>query len=171
MLEVELDKIHDFQKQKTTELTRRIASAESNVLKLVEEEETYRQNLSRSMGQSSTSEPGQSYSVESGYGATGQTTRAVTDVEDQRREHADADDIVSSDDEDDDDDDDSGKSDGAFEEQFRWLEEEVATLVADVHDLALFSKLNLTGFMKILKKHDVSLILLILLPRFSHLAL
>jgi SPX domain protein involved in polyphosphate accumulation len=27
----------------------------------------------------------------------------------------------------------------------------VATLVADVHDLALFTKLNITGFMKILK--------------------
>ena len=33
---------------------------------------------------------------------------------------------------------------------------QVATLVADVHDLALFTKLNITGFMKILKKHDVS---------------
>jgi SPX domain protein involved in polyphosphate accumulation len=37
---------------------------------------------------------------------------------------------------------------------FGALEEEVATLVADVHDLALYSKLNITGFMKILKKHD-----------------
>ena len=45
----------------------------------------------------------------------------------------------------------SSKSADTFEEQFRWLEEEVATLVADVHDLALYSKLNLTGFMKILK--------------------
>lgn len=40
---------------------------------------------------------------------------------------------------------------GATEEQFQWLEEEVATLVADVHDLALYTKLNITGFMKILK--------------------
>ena len=37
------------------------------------------------------------------------------------------------------------------DEQFVVLEEEVAELVADVHDLALFSKLNFTGFMKILK--------------------
>ncbi|KAG8921063.1 vacuolar transporter chaperone [Tulasnella sp. 418] len=40
------------------------------------------------------------------------------------------------------------------DEQFRELEEVVATLVADVHDLALYTKLNFTGFMKIVKKHD-----------------
>lgn len=39
----------------------------------------------------------------------------------------------------------------ALEDQFLVLEEEVATLVADVHDLALYTKLNITGFMKILK--------------------
>lgn len=39
----------------------------------------------------------------------------------------------------------------ALEDQFLLLEEEVATLVADVHDLALYTKLNITGFMKILK--------------------
>ena len=38
-----------------------------------------------------------------------------------------------------------------IEEQFHLLEEEVANLVADVHDLALYTKLNVTGFMKILK--------------------
>jgi SPX domain protein involved in polyphosphate accumulation len=35
-----------------------------------------------------------------------------------------------------------------------YLEEEVANLVADVHDLALYTKLNITGFMKILKVRD-----------------
>jgi hypothetical protein len=44
----------------------------------------------------------------------------------------------------------------ALEENFRQLEEEVATIVADVHDLALYTKLNFTGFVKIVKKHDVS---------------
>lgn len=39
----------------------------------------------------------------------------------------------------------------ALEERFHGLEEEVANLVADVHDLALYTKLNITGFMKILK--------------------
>jgi SPX domain protein involved in polyphosphate accumulation len=38
-----------------------------------------------------------------------------------------------------------------LEERFHGLEEEVAILVADVHDLALYTKLNITGFMKILK--------------------
>ena len=51
----------------------------------------------------------------------------------------------------DDEDDDSVKSADEIEEQFRELEEEVATLVADVHDLALYTKLNFTGFMKIVK--------------------
>lgn len=39
----------------------------------------------------------------------------------------------------------------ALEDQYLLLEEEVANLVADVHDLALYTKLNITGFMKILK--------------------
>ena len=55
-----------------------------------------------------------------------------------------------SDDEDEDDEDDAMSVD-ALEDQFLLLEEEVATLVADVHDLALYTKLNITGFMKILK--------------------
>jgi SPX domain protein involved in polyphosphate accumulation len=38
-----------------------------------------------------------------------------------------------------------------LEERFHGLEEDVAILVADVHDLALYTKLNITGFMKILK--------------------
>ncbi|KDQ14895.1 hypothetical protein BOTBODRAFT_32261 [Botryobasidium botryosum FD-172 SS1] len=52
------------------------------------------------------------------------------------------------------DDDDDDESLDALEEKFRELEEVVATLVADVHDLALFTKLNFTGFVKIVKKHD-----------------
>lgn len=58
----------------------------------------------------------------------------------------------------DDDDDDDGIIDHGdersleeIEEHFHLLEEEVANLVADVHDLALYTKLNITGFMKILK--------------------
>lgn len=53
-------------------------------------------------------------------------------------------------------DDDSAQSLDALEEQFHLLEEEVATLVADVHDLALYTKLNITGFMKILKVRSLS---------------
>lgn len=50
-----------------------------------------------------------------------------------------------------DEEDGSDESFDALEEHFHRLEEEVAILVADVHDLALYTKLNITGFMKILK--------------------
>jgi hypothetical protein len=59
---------------------------------------------------------------------------------------------------DEDDDASSAMSEGGIEDRFRELEEEVSILVADVHDLALFTKLNFTGFVKIVKKHDVSLV-------------
>jgi hypothetical protein len=52
---------------------------------------------------------------------------------------------------DDDESDEDVESFDALEERFHALQEEVATLVADVHDLALYTKLNITGFMKILK--------------------
>lgn len=42
----------------------------------------------------------------------------------------------------------------AQEEHFLDLEEQLASIIADVHDLALFTKLNYTGFLKIVKKHD-----------------
>ncbi|KAG8815688.1 vacuolar transporter chaperone [Serendipita sp. 401] len=51
--------------------------------------------------------------------------------------------------------DDDAESDGqsidALEDKWNDLEETVAVLVADVHDLALYTKLNFTGFMKIVK--------------------
>ena len=47
--------------------------------------------------------------------------------------------------------DDEALSFDELEARFHRLEEEVANLVADVHDLALYTKLNITGFMKILK--------------------
>lgn len=65
---------------------------------------------------------------------------------------------------DDDDDDDGGHQESeaesfdALESRFHGLEEEVATLVADVHDLALYTKLNITGFMKILKVRSFSIL-------------
>ena len=48
-------------------------------------------------------------------------------------------------------DDDDAMSEASYDEKFKDLEEEVATLVADVHDLALYTKLNFTGFVKIVK--------------------
>ncbi|KAF8589441.1 SPX-domain-containing protein [Ramaria rubella] len=52
--------------------------------------------------------------------------------------------------------DDTEESDDGYslEDRFGQLEETVAILVADVHDLALYSKFNYTGFFKIVKKHD-----------------
>ncbi|SCW02080.1 LAFE_0E13718g1_1 [Lachancea fermentati] len=37
---------------------------------------------------------------------------------------------------------------------FEILEDELSDIIADVHDLAKFSRLNYTGFQKIIKKHD-----------------
>lgn len=169
MLETELDKIHEFQKGKSSELARRITAAEENVQRLVKEEEAYHSALAdvgSSRAQAWQHARGSSGPSTNGIGGTGNANGngvgrrnygALADLEDQRR-HAQLHDGGSEDDLDDDDSDDdalgdelSGKSADTFEEQFRWLEEEVAILVADVHDLALYSKLNLTGFMKILK--------------------
>ncbi|KAJ3905230.1 VTC domain-containing protein [Lentinula edodes] len=129
-LEAELDKIHNFQRAKTSELSRRITDAERDVKQLVSgalEEEQLDQ---------------------SGH------TRSRQDPEAQQRESH----HVLDEGSDDEDESDGGETDDesfdALENRFHLLEEEVANLVADVHDLALYTKLNITGFMKILKKHD-----------------
>ena len=74
---------------------------------------------------------------------------ATTDTEAQERRDSVTQDAGSDDDLSDDESD--AMSVDALEDQFALLEEEVANLVADVHDLALYTKLNITGFMKILK--------------------
>ena len=78
-----------------------------------------------------------------------EASTATTDTEAQQRRESVTQDAGSDDDLSDDEDD--AMSVDALEEQFALLEEEVANLVADVHDLALYTKLNITGFMKILK--------------------
>lgn len=40
------------------------------------------------------------------------------------------------------------------EEHFKELEDELSSIVADVHDLSKYTQLNYTGFQKIVKKHD-----------------
>ncbi|CAL1716933.1 unnamed protein product [Somion occarium] len=124
LLERELDKVHDFQKAKTSELSRRIKEAERAVKRLVTEE----------------------------YVNGDDHAQTTTDAEAQRQQPEDVVQDAGSDDDDDTDDETDVQSIDALEDQFLVLEEEVATLVADVHDLALFTKLNITGFMKILKK-------------------
>lgn len=42
------------------------------------------------------------------------------------------------------------------EQDFDDLEQELSDIIADVHDLAKFTRLNYTGFQKIVKKHDKS---------------
>jgi SPX domain protein involved in polyphosphate accumulation len=42
-------------------------------------------------------------------------------------------------------------SEGSYDDRFAALEEESRGLVSDVHELALFTKLNFTGFIKIVK--------------------
>ncbi|KAF8486248.1 SPX-domain-containing protein [Russula ochroleuca] len=141
LLEGELDKIHDFQKAKTTELSNRIKIAEKQVKKLVSDDFI------------ATPSPTQRH-------ALGSSVPDREDPEASRRRDTLHQDGGSDDDDTDDEegttltDDGSAQSLDALEEQFHFLEEEVATLVADVHDLALYTKLNITGFMKILKKHD-----------------
>ncbi|KAH7925852.1 SPX-domain-containing protein [Leucogyrophana mollusca] len=125
MLKRELDKIHDFQKQKTAELSRRIRDAEKDVKRLVAQEA-----VQESVAPSPT---------------------RSTDPESHQSRPSDYGPDEGSDDDDDPDDEDSQAT---LEDLFHGLEEEVATLVADVHDLALYTKLNITGFLKILKKHD-----------------
>ncbi|AET41494.1 Vtc4p Ecym_8209 [Eremothecium cymbalariae DBVPG len=45
-------------------------------------------------------------------------------------------------------------SQDAVSVDFEVLEEELSDIIADVHDLAKFARLNYTGFQKIIKKHD-----------------
>ena len=116
------------------ELSRRIREAESAVKTLVEEEADL---TAQGHGHGSRH-------------ANGSSSRATDDTEAQEEHGNDADEGS------DDDDESVGHGDDEhsldeIEEQFHLLEEEVANLVADVHDLALYTKLNVTGFMKILK--------------------
>ncbi|KAI0255140.1 SPX-domain-containing protein [Lactifluus subvellereus] len=141
MLEGELDKIHDFQKAKTLELSNRIRIAERQVRKLVSEEFTTTPSPTRRR----TLEPSAPDSEDPEATRKRDTLEQDGGSDDDDTDNED--DTLATDDE-------STQSIDALEEQFRLLEEEVATLVADVHDLALYTKLNITGFMKILKKHD-----------------
>ncbi|TYJ58571.1 hypothetical protein B9479_000781 [Cryptococcus floricola] len=127
-LQNELNKCETFQRNKSEELMNKIQSLEEEVKSLVE-----RAGFANDDDDDEESE------------TPGDVERNVRD----RR-----DDDGGSDDEGEDDDDASDISADGIEERFRELEEEVATLVADVHDLALFTKLNFTGFIKIVKKHD-----------------
>ena len=121
----------------TSELSRRIKEAEKSVKRLVSEEYT------------AEGQDGNNDTSSAGGQAHAENAAASVDPEQQRRISRVTQDAGS--DDDDSDDDASLHSLDALEDEFTLLEEEVATLVADVHDLALYTKLNITGFMKILK--------------------
>lgn len=130
-LKNELEKCEKFQRSKAEQLMVKIDDLEKEVIGLVEkaseeEEDDDEEGVKRTPG----------------------------DME--RNDDEDDHDQDGGSDDEDDDDDQSTMSVGGIEERFRELEEEVSVLVADVHDLALFTKLNFTGFVKIVKKHDVS---------------
>lgn len=135
-LNKELEKCEQFQRDKSDELFDRIVKLEREVLGLVQK------------AAERDEEDEDDHAHPNGNGKSpGEAERDVRDY---------GDDDGGSDDDDDDEASDSGMSVDAVEERFRELEDEVAVLVADVHDLALFTKLNFTGFIKIVKKHDVS---------------
>ncbi|KAF7328026.1 SPX domain-containing protein [Mycena kentingensis (nom. inval.)] len=115
---------------KTTELAHRIRDAEKDVKRLV----TEGHNLEETVRVRSASCPDPELQMRDDLGLDGGSD-----------DDTDSDEDISST---------GAESLDALEERFHGLEEEVANLVADVHDLALYTKLNITGFMKILKKHD-----------------
>lgn len=115
-----------------TELTDRIRKAQSEVHLLVSSRTNSASSLARS-------HPSSEHAAEDDEQSSTQQNNVVY-----------AHDDVGTDDEFDSDTDDTD----AYEERFLELEERLAVIIADVHDLALFTKLNYTGFHKIVKKHD-----------------
>ncbi|ORX37345.1 putative vacuole fusion, non-autophagic-related protein [Kockovaella imperatae] len=152
-LNSELEKCERFQQQKAEELLSKIQVLEKQVEELVkaadaqdssddDEDHTHHHHHHNH-------HPHHHHS--NGHGNHDRTAGDVErNVQSMRDDDAGSDD----DDLDGDVDSDGGHSEDSIEEQFRELEEEVAVLVADVHDLSLFTKLNFTGFVKIVKKHD-----------------
>ncbi|CEH15418.1 Protein involved in vacuolar polyphosphate accumulation, contains SPX domain [Ceraceosorus bombacis] len=127
-LRKELDKIYDFQRTKVAELTERINKAQSEVHLLVSSRTNSASSLpSRANSRTSSSE---------GHGANDNVVYAHDDVGSDDEFDSDTEDVDN------------------YEERFVELEERLAVIIADVHDLALFTKLNYTGFHKIVKKHD-----------------
>lgn len=124
ILEAELEKIQGFQASKVAELAARIRQAEREVKTLVE-------GYSEDEDDEQHQAEGVDRDVELQAHGNGQLDEGSDDDADSDDESLDA-----------------------LEEKWNELEETVAILVADVHDLALYTKLNFTGFIKIVKKHD-----------------
>jgi SPX domain protein involved in polyphosphate accumulation len=117
-----------------TELTERIRKAQSEVHLLVSSRGNSTSSLSRSSAHPSSERVNEQGSEEGHHHDS--TVYAHDDVGTDDEFDSDTDDV------------------DAYEERFLDLEERLAVIIADVHDLALFTKLNYTGFHKIVKKHD-----------------
>ncbi|CEQ41926.1 SPOSA6832_03677 [Sporobolomyces salmonicolor] len=146
-LESELDKVVKFQESKIAELTEKITNYEQEVKDLIAHADERRQ-IKDASGPASESD--------------GQDGQGLRNDEEQGDDEGDEASDTSDDDE--------------FEDRFVELEEDLANVIADVHDLGElrgtsfpiwqssrltrsyylghFSHLNYTGFIKIVKKHD-----------------
>ena len=133
-LRMELDKVYSFQKSKVSELTGRIEQVNTEVNQLL----------------AARAEHEAGHHREHAHGVEGQGDEQHHPNDQHRDTLYKACHNAGSDDEFDSD---SEETDH-FEERFQDLEENLANVIADVHDLALFTKLNYTGFLKIVKKHD-----------------
>ncbi|KAL4402009.1 vacuolar transporter chaperone [Malassezia pachydermatis] len=137
-LRMELDKVYSFQKSKVSELTGRIEQVNTEVTQLMKARDAYEAAHEHGHHDAEGDEHAHEPELESS--AHG----AHREMMYQARHNAGSDDEFDSD---------SDEPDH-FEERFQDLEEQLANVIADVHDLALFTKLNYTGFLKIVKKHD-----------------
>ncbi|GAA5907321.1 hypothetical protein JCM5296_002691 [Sporobolomyces johnsonii] len=124
-LESELDKVVKFQESKIAELTDKITNYEQEVKDLIAHADGRRQTKDASAPASE---------------ADGQDGQGLRNDEEEGDDEGDEASDTSDDDE--------------FEDRFVELEEDLANVIADVHDLGHFSHLNYTGFIKIVKKHD-----------------
>ena len=125
-LRMELDKVYTFQKSKVSELTGRIENVNTEVHQLL----ATRDEHERAAREGAHPPPPASDDGE-GHGKGVYRARDDAGSDDELDSEADE-----------------------FEDHFFELEEQLAVVIADVHDLALFTKLNYTGFLKIVKKHD-----------------
>ena len=126
-LRMELDKVYSFQKSKVSELTSRIDNVNTEVHQLL----SIRDEHERASREGHNRESDHSQERNEGQGENVYRPRDDAGSDDEFESEADE-----------------------FEDNFFELEEQLAVVIADVHDLALFTKLNYTGFLKIVKKHD-----------------
>ncbi|PKI84107.1 Vtc4p [Malassezia vespertilionis] len=136
-LSKELDKVYSFQKSK---IMGRIEHVNQGVQQLLSLKNSHASDAS--LGHASTSASG--HPPHHHTQSSGEQEGVHREMMYQAHHNAGSDDEFDSD----------SEAGDVLEERFLDLEEQLASVIADVHDLALFTKLNYTGFLKIVKKHD-----------------